>query len=87
MSEKSHLNMNDPYEAHAFFVCSFDCDDCGAEVLRDVGFEGCDDEGCRHIADKAKAAGWYVPPAEAPDGRMDVETCYCPECARKRGLP
>jgi hypothetical protein len=87
MSEPSGiLDMSDPYDVHAFFVLSFWCSDCGAEVERDEGYEGCTDEDCKHISDKAKAAGWYVPPAEPPDGRMDVQTCFCPSCAQKRGL-
>jgi hypothetical protein len=85
MSElRDILDMADPYDAHAYFMCGFSCDDCQAELGPDEGFEGFDDRCCRHIADKAKAAGWYVPPPHGPEGRSDIQTCYCPECAKKR---
>ena len=80
------LDMADPYDAHAYFLCDFTCGDCEAHLWPDDGFEGCDDICCRHIADKAKASGWYVPAPHGPEGRMDIQTCYCPECAKKRGL-
>lgn len=80
------LDMADPYDAHAYFICSFACDDCHVDLFPDPGFEGCDDVCCCHISDKAKALGWYVPSPEPPDGRMDVQTCYCPDCGHKRGL-
>lgn len=87
MSEhRDLLKMADPYDARAYFVCEFSCDDCAAELARDEGYEGCDDEGCRHLSDKAKAQGWYVPPPEGPDRRIDRQTCYCSACASKRGL-
>ena len=79
------LDMSDPYDAHAFFICSFSCDDCGDYLLPDDGFEGCDDESCRHISDKANTLRWYVPAADQ-EGRMDIETCFCPQCAAKKGL-
>ena len=80
------LDIADPSDAHAYFICGFTCDDCQAEVVRDPGFDGCTDRDCRHLSDKAKALGWYVPPPEPPDNRMDIETCYCPECAKRRSL-
>jgi hypothetical protein len=49
------LDMADPYDAHAYFICGFTCDDCEADLPPDDGFEGCDDRCCRHMADKAKA--------------------------------
>ena len=80
------LDMADPYDAHAYFICCFTCDDCNTDLPPDEGYDGCDDICCRHIADKAKASGWYVPPPQPPDGRMDIQTCYCPACAHKRDL-
>ena len=80
------LDMVDPYDAYAYFILCFTCADCQADLPPDEGFEGCDDICCRHIADKAKALGWFVPPPEGPEGRMALDTCYCPACATKRGL-
>ena len=80
------LDMRDPFDAHAFFICGFECGDCRAEIPRDDPFLGCDDASCCHISDRAKALGWYVPPPKGPERRMDVETTYCPACARRRGL-
>lgn len=80
------LDMSDPYDAYAYFILSFRCADCQADLEPDEGFEGCDDICCRHIADKAKALGWFVPPPEGPEGCMDLKTCYCPVCATKRVL-
>lgn len=80
------LNMADPYDAYAFFVLCFTCSDCQADLPQDVGFDGCDDVCCRHISDKAKALGWYVPPPEGPEGRQAFDKCYCPACAIARGL-
>src|SRR5262245_52237142 len=80
------LDMADPYDAHTYFMSGFTCHDCQADLSRDEGFDGCDDRCCRHVADKAKASGWYVPPPHGPESRMDIQTCYCPDCAKKRGL-
>lgn len=85
-NEKDLLNMNDPFDVHAYFLCGFTCNDCEAEVVPDSGCDGCADKDCRHLSDKAKALGWYVPPPEPPDNCMDIETCYCPTCAHRRGL-
>ena len=80
------LDMADPYDAYAYFICCFTCNDCQADLPPDDGFDGCDDVCCRHIADKERALGWYVPPPVGPEGRMALDTCYCPDCATKRGL-
>jgi hypothetical protein len=74
----------DPYQAHSFFAASFVCDDCGAELPFPPG-QPASDEWCEEFARNARAAGWYVPPAE-PGGVVDVWTAYCRACAAKRGL-
>lgn len=79
------LDMADPYDAYAYFALCFICAGCQAVLTPDEGLEGCDDLGCRHIADKAKALGWYVPPPEGPERRMTLDVGYCPACARSRG--
>ena len=76
--------MSDPYDAHAYFCCGFVCDACGAVLEPEPGFEGCSDPDLRRVADQARAAGWWVPLPEGPEGRMDPWICRCPGCAGYR---
>jgi hypothetical protein len=78
------LDLSDPFDAHAYLILAFSCDDCRADLSPDEDFKDCDDVYCRHIADKAKALGWYVGPPAPPDARTNVQMCYCPDCARRR---
>jgi len=80
------LDMGDPHDAYAYFIGVFICSDCDAVIEPDEGFEGFDDECCRHMSDKARVAGWHVPPPSGPDRRMTLDVCYCPGCAGRRGL-
>ena len=79
------FDIDDPYHAHAFFAVCFACDDCGAELLPLPDGKAASDEWCVEFAGRARAAGWYVPPAEA-GSVADVWTTYCPACTAKRGL-
>ena len=81
------LDMDDPFDIHAYFLGPFTCSSCGAELLPAEPYDGWDDLGCRHLADEAKRAGWFVP--LMPPSRHEplaTDPCYCPQCARDQGL-
>jgi hypothetical protein len=85
-SYRDNLDVSDPYEAHAFFLCEFSCDNCGETMPPPDGVTGCDDASCCRLADQARALRWYVPAPFGPERRSDIPTCYCPECAAKLGF-
>jgi hypothetical protein len=69
------LDLNDPFDGFACLFSGIFCENCGAMVEQDAGFDGCDDASLCNIADKAKAQAWYM-----------VGNCFCPDCAKKKGL-
>lgn len=73
------FQLEDPFENHAFFSMSFDCDNCGDYLEPDSRHVAPSDEWCRDYAQQARVEGWFVPPPK-PDGSMNVETCLCPRC-------
>ena len=81
------LDFANAYDAYAYMILAFSCDECSSDLSPDEGFTHCDDVYCCHLSDKAKALGWYVGPPEPPSGRTNIVMCYCPDCARRRGLP
>ncbi len=80
------LDLSDPYQTYAFFAVEFICLGCNRLLEVASKHESPSDEWCVDAARQARVAGWYVPP-ENGNGLKDIETCYCPECARDRGLP
>jgi hypothetical protein len=72
------LNMDDPFDAHAVFALEFTCAVCERRLDIETPFEFASDDYYRFLADCAREAGWYCPPAD-PTGAMDVMTTYCPE--------
>lgn len=79
------LDVDNPWEAHAYFVLGFSCDDCHKHFEFESPHEACSDEWCVTIARAAFDAGWFVP-HPLPDGRMDFETAWCPLCGQQRRL-
>ena len=79
------FDIDDLYQAHAFFAVCFSCAGC-YQVLEIVSsHESPSDAWCIQAATQAREEGWYVPPEDA-DGRRDLFTAFCKRCARSRGL-
>jgi hypothetical protein len=79
------VDMNDAHEAHAFFALLFDCENCGRVMDFQSSHTELSDEWYLELAKQAKVEGWYVPPADA-DGKVDVMSAWCCQCAGMMGL-
>ena len=73
------LNMNDPFEAHAYFALLFLCDRCGRELEHKSNHKIGSDAYCREFASAARVQNWYCPPPDR-QGLMHVMFCLCNEC-------
>jgi hypothetical protein len=73
------LDMANHYDAYAYLILVFVCDDCKASIEPTRDFADCDDEYCFDLARQAESAGWFV--------SLDGESpCLCPTCRKKQGL-
>jgi hypothetical protein len=79
------LDMNNPYQAHAVFALSFDCEACGRLMEFSSPYPEFTDSWYRDLAEQARAQKWFVPAADA-NGKMDVMSAWCSECAAKPGF-
>ena len=79
------LDMNDPYEAHALFALNFDCESCGRVIEFHSPHPQFTDPWYHGLARQARLERWFVPPADA-EGKMDVMSAWCAECAAKPGF-
>jgi hypothetical protein len=73
------LDMANHYDAYAYFILCFLCDDCGASIEPTREFTDCDDEYCFDIARQAESAGWFA-------SLGGTSPCLCPACRKKRDL-
>ena len=79
------LDVENPWEAHAFFALGFWCEDCKGCLDFDSEQEVGSDEWCVEQARSAFDHGWFIPPP-LENGGMDVMSAWCPQCGGKRGL-
>ena len=79
------LDVNNPWEAHAYFALGFWCEACETCFEFHSPHKECSDEWFVAIARAAFDGGWFVP-HPLRDGRMDCMTAYCPRCGRDRGF-
>ncbi len=79
------LDMNDAYQAHAFFALEFDREECGRLVDFSSSFPKFTDKWYSELAIASKKQGWFVPPSGAKD-KMDVLSAWCPDRALKLNL-
>ncbi len=82
---KGTLNLHDRYESHALTQQEFKCVECGLARQPEPKPDEPYAEALVRLAEEARTSGWHVPPT-APDGTVDLVTCYCPACGRKREL-
>ena len=79
------LDVNNPWEALAYFSLGFYCEDCKASLQIDSIHEAATDEWCVELAQAAHGRGWFIN-HPSDDGSMDFCTVWCPVCGGKRGL-
>jgi hypothetical protein len=79
------LDVNNPWEAVAYFTLGFHCEDCKVFIEFDSSHKPCSNDWCIQLAKTAFERGWFI---KHPDknGSMDVGTAWCPQCGLKRGL-
>lgn len=80
------LDMDDPFQAHAFFALTFECGVCQRELASEAPGAEFTAEWFRDLASHAKQAGWVVPTADEK-GSMDVMTAWCPSCRPPNTAP
>jgi hypothetical protein len=73
------LDMNDPYEAHAYFALFFVCERCGQGLQFQPEHEMGSEDYCTELANEARRYHWFCPGMES-DGSMHVMFCLCPDC-------
>jgi hypothetical protein len=74
------LDMDDPFQAHAFFALTFECAVCRRELAFESHGAEFTAEWFRELASHAKQAGWAVPPPDET-GSMNVMTAWCLACS------
>jgi hypothetical protein len=77
----------DAYEFYVEMALHFHCDDCGEHMecpVLEADVEAPRPPWATREGKRGMSFGWYVPPL-TPDGSLRPE-CFCPSCARKRGL-
>ena len=79
------LDVDNPWEAHAYFNMGFHCEDCKTPFEFFSDLESTSDDWCVAIARAAFQAGWFVP-HPTTDGHLDVVNAWCPDCGKKRNL-
>lgn len=79
------LEVNNPWEAVAYFSLGFHCDDCKVSLEIDSSLEIASDEWCAELARIAYQHEWFINHPDE-DGSMDFCTAWCPACGSKRGL-
>jgi hypothetical protein len=77
--------LNDAHEGHAFFALYYSCEACKKILEENFEEKPQSNAWYRRLATLAKERNWFVPPAE-PDGRMDVMSAWCLDCATRLGL-
>ena len=71
-------NLDDPFEAHAYWALAFICDGCPAALDFPEGPRQFSRAWFENMASDAHKAGWTV---EDPGGFKHYFDCYCPQCA------
>jgi hypothetical protein len=79
------FDVNNPWEAVAYFTLGFYCEDCKASIDFDSAHEPCSDEWCVQLVKIAFERGWFISHPNK-DGSMDVCSAWCSKCGQKRGL-
>ena len=77
----------DAYEFFIEMALHFHCSDCGEHMdcpVSDSDVSAPHPPWATREGRRGMSLGWYVPPLTV-DGSVTL-TCYCPSCARKRGL-
>jgi hypothetical protein len=69
---------------HAVFALMFVCEDCERVMEFASAQAEFTEPWFRELGEAGKKAGWYVPPPDV-NGRVDVMSAWCSECATQRG--
>jgi hypothetical protein len=75
--EVEEPNLNDPFEAHAYWALAFLCDGCPAGLALPEGVRQFSREWFETMAAHARKVEWTV---DDPGGYGHYFDCYCPKC-------
>jgi hypothetical protein len=83
MTDDPDLDVNERFEAHAYFALWFDCEECNRQIDFVESEDRLSNRWLRQLAQHARNTGWFVHPLDPSGGMGDVMLAWCPDCAAK----